>query len=491
MSALEIKNVSKYFPGVKALDRVNLSIKKGEIHCIVGENGAGKSTLIKILTGAFTQDEGEIVFNCCDLDCGRFHASKENITAVYQDVHVVDALSIAENIVLGEEERICCFNQKKKNMRRITPYLEQVRLNIDPRTQMSLLTCAQKQMVMIAKALAKGVKIIILDEPTAMLGDKEVETLFEIIRSLKNIGVTIIYISHRLKEIFDIGDRVTVLKDGYKVGTYNCIDIDENRLANLMVGREIHSIFPEKNKAFGETVLQVNNISNKHISNISFDLKSGEVLGIAGLVGSGRSELLWSIFGSMKIHTGEILIQNRKTTITPGKAIQCGIALVPENRRCQGIIGNLSVQENLTTVYSRIASKWYFRNMNAERQLCDKYISELNIKTPSKQQQVAYLSGGNQQKVVLGKWLASKPNILLLDEPTQGIDVGAKEEIYEMINKLARQGLGVLLVSSDMIEVINLCNRILVMREGKIAGEFSGNATEKQIVEYSMGVNAK
>jgi ABC-type sugar transport system ATPase subunit len=488
---LEFKKISKKFAGTLALNEISFGIKQGEVHCLVGENGAGKSTLIKILTGAYSLDKGEITLEGNKVDISSPQKAKElGIAVVYQDVNVVNQLSIADNIMLGREHRAMGFIDQKKNIAEIIPYLERIKLSIDPNTLLSDLSTAQKQMVMIAKAIALQAKIIILDEPTAMLSENEVKILFEIIQILKSSGVTIIYISHRLNELFEIGDSVTILKDGVHVSTSNLADMTIDEIVVRMVGRELTKAFPPKTRSIGSKLLEVLNLSNSKINNISFELHEGEILGIAGLVGSGRTEILRAIIGADPIDSGDIILKGQKIYIkNPSDAVNHKICLIPEDRRHQGIIKVLSVKDNMSLIYAKLTQRMGFIRHNLIKQTTDRFIQDFQIKTSSANKQIGFLSGGNQQKVVLAKWISINPQIILLDEPTQGIDVGAKSEIFDLIDRLARQGVGVIMVSSDLLEVIHMSDTIMVMRNGEITKTMPGlHATEEKVISYAMGV---
>lgn len=488
---LSFKNITKRFPGVIALKDVSFDIKKAEVHCLVGENGAGKSTLIKILAGAYTLEEGEIMIDGKKASFNNPHeATGHGIAVVYQELNAVNQLSIVDNLMLGKERSRFGFNMVKENVKEVLPYLKEININIDPNTRLSELSTAQRQMVMIAKAVSLNARIIVLDEPTAMLSDNEVETLFGIVKLLKEKGVTIIYISHRMKEIFTIGDRVTVLKDGTHVATMDIKDTTIEQLVVKMVGRELDNTFPPKTRIMGEKILEVKKLTNGVIKNVNFELHKGEVLGISGLVGSGRTEVLRAIFGADNIYEGEIILEGKKVRIgKPSDAVKNKIGLVPEDRRHQGIVKVLSVKENITLIFSRLESVMGFMKKKKDNDTVNKFINELRIKTPTPLQLVGNLSGGNQQKVVVSKWLSIGPKVLLLDEPTQGIDVGAKAEIYQLIDKLAREGMGVIVVSSDMMEILNLCDTVLIMRSGKIVGKLCGEeASEESVIMFAMGV---
>ena len=486
---LEFCRVRKQFGPVIALNDVSFSVRAGEVHCLVGENGAGKSTLIKILAGAYSIDGGELRIDGKPVRIETpAQAAAYGISVVYQDVTNVDKLSIADNIVLGSENSRFGFNQKKKNYEFVRPFLQQV----DPSALMETLSIAQKQMVMIAKALSKNARLIVLDEPTAMLNEQEVHTLFQIICSLRDRGITVVYISHRMEEIYRIGDRVTVLKDGGYVGTWDLSSIDTQQLIVKMVGRELHDVYPDKNRPIGKELLRVENLTTEKIDGVSFTLHEGEVVGLAGLVGSGRTEVLRAIFAADKLYRGKVVLEGNELSLSsPIDAIRHGIGLLPEERKRQGIVNCLSVKDNITMLYSQLHAKCGFLRKADDDAIVRHYIDELHIKTPSAMQAVGNLSGGNQQKVVVSKWLSISPRILLLDEPTQGIDVGAKADIYQLIDRLAREGMGVIVVSSDLIEIINLSNRIVVMRDGQAIKTLeSDELTEENVMLYAMGVNA-
>lgn len=486
---LQFDHISKHFGPIAALDKVNFSVKKGEVHCLVGENGAGKSTLIKCLSGAYQLDSGRILIEGNPVQITHPQMALElGVAVVYQDLNVIPAMSVLDNIMLGQEYLKAGFVQQKKNLEAVCPYLQTVGLQVDPLIPMEVLSIAQQQMVAIARALYRKAKILVLDEPTAVLSDEETKTLFEIIRRLKADGITIIYISHRLNELYEIGDRVTVLKDGRFVSTEQIANITNEQLISLMVGRDLQDIYPPRNRTPGDVVLEVRGLTNGKIRDINFKLHAGEVLGIAGMVSAGRSEILRAIMGVDPLYAGEILVEGTHCTIlNPEDAIRARIGMVPEDRRGQGIIGPLSVGENITTVLSGLKSKMGFVRRKMNRQVIAEYMDTLKIKAASSNQEIAFLSGGNQQKVVLAKWLCIQPKVLLLDEPTQGIDVGTKAEIYQLIDRLACDGYSIILVSSEMMEVINLCDRILVIREGQIVCEMEGStATEREILTYAM-----
>lgn len=489
---LEMRNISKEFPGVKALNKVNLNIKPGEIHVLVGENGAGKSTLMKILTGVYSKDEGEIILKGKKIDIkSPKEAQIAGISIIYQELNLVPQLSIAENIFLGREPL-------KKNglidwedmYRKTNELLKRLDLNLEPRIKVKKLGIAQQQMVEIAKALSFKSDIIIMDEPTSALTEKEIEQLFKVMKQLKSSGVAIIYISHRLEEIKKIGDRLTVLRDGTYIGTYAVDSVDIDKIIQLMVGRRLEEKFPKEFAAISNNVLEVKNLNRKNVlKNISFVLKKGEVLGLAGLMGAGRTELARAIFGVDPIDGGEIYINGIKVNIkSPSEAIKNGIGLLPEDRKMQGLVQALSVTHNVTLPSLNNFIKKIFLNKKKENDITYAYVEKVNIKTPSTSKKVRFLSGGNQQKVVLAKWLCANVDILIFDEPTRGIDVGAKVEIYKLINNLVKEGKSVLLISSELPEILGMCDRILVMHEGEITGEFlRQDATQEKILACATG----
>lgn len=490
---LEMKNISKQFPGVKALNNVNLNIKKGEVHVLVGENGAGKSTLMKILNGVYSKDSGEIVFKGKPIQIRNPREAQEaGISIIYQELNLIPKLSIAENIFLGREPL-------KKNglidwkmvYKETEVLLKKLEIDLDPRTKINRLGIAQQQMIEIAKALSFKSDIIVMDEPTSALTDKEINKLFAVIRQLKESGVAIIYISHRLEEIKQIGDRLTVLRDGNYIGTYEVKDIDIDTIIQLMVGRKVDEKYPKETAEISDIVLEVRNLNNAKLKNISFRLKKGEILGLAGLMGAGRTELARAIFGVDPINSGDIYINGIKKNISsPLDAIKNGIGLLPEDRRTQGLIQKMNVLENITLPNLNSFVDRIFINKKREINKSIEFIEQVNIRTPSPLAKVRFLSGGNQQKVVLAKWLCANVEIIIFDEPTRGIDVGAKVEIYKLICNMAKSGKAILLISSELPEVLGMCDRILVMHEGKITGELSRQeATQEKILSYATGRN--
>lgn len=489
-------DISKSFPGVKALDKVNLNLKKGSVHALMGENGAGKSTLMKILAGIHQQDEGEILLNGKK---AKFSNPKDSLTKgiamIHQELSPVLQMTIAENLFLGREFRLKGnilldykkMNQEAKNL------LDRVGLKLNPRTKMYKLTVAQMQMIEIAKAIDYNSEIIIMDEPTSAITNREVDTLFKMIEKLKKEGHCIIYITHKMDEVFRIADEITVFRDGKHIGTYLSSEINSDMLIKKMVDRELTEIFPKKNYTVQEVKLSVRNLTqNNKFKEVSFDVHKGEIVGLAGLMGAGRTEIVESIFGITKLNYGEIYIDGKQVIIKkPSDAIKNSIGLVTEDRKISGLVSPLSVKENI--VLPSVVNFSRFKlitNVKKERNETEKYIKELKIKTPSINQVIKFLSGGNQQKVVLGKWLMTNPQILIFDEPTRGIDIGAKTEIYRLISDLAEQGRTIIFISSEMQEILGMCDRIIVFHDGKVSGELArSEATQERLLKLATGTN--
>jgi len=500
---LRIENVTKDFPGIRALSNVSFKIKKGDIHGLCGENGAGKSTLVKILAGIYPLNtyEGKIYFNDEELKFTHFsihQAIEKGIAIVYQELALVSQMTVGENIFLGrepEDKGIINWNELYLDTKRI---LKKYKLNIPFFAKLSTLSVGQQQMVEIAKALSQKVKVLILDEPTSALTEAEINSLMEILKYLKHNGVTCIYISHKLEEFFRITDNITILRDGLVVDTVKTADTTEEKVIAMMVGREMKERFPIRNRKIGEKILEVKNLSTDillargkmAIKNISFDLRKGEVLGIAGLMGSGRSELVTTIFGEYGEHiTGEIFLEGRPIKISSAReAVNYGIGLVPEDRKKMGLVLMQAIYKNISLPNIRKFSNALSVDKYKELNECRKYADSLNIKTPSLFAITESLSGGNQQKVVIAKWLMSTPKILILDDPTRGIDVGTKYEIYKLINKLAENGIAIIMISSELEEVLGMSDRIMVMHEGKCTGILERKAaTQKKVMALATG----
>lgn len=474
---LEMKNISKEFPGVKALDEVSLYLHEGEILALVGENGAGKSTLIKILSGAYIQDSGSIYLNGKELrNQSPINAIKNGISVIYQELNNVDQLTVAENIFLG------CLPTKEKgktiDYRKLyqstQTLLDEVGLRVDPFVRLESLSIAQKQLVEIAKALSKDIKILVMDEPTAALNSSEIEIMFNIIRRLTERGIGIIYISHRMDEIFEISHRIMVMRDGKGVADLKTEEVSSQKVIALMVGREINELYPQRDALARKACLDVDNLSSGRLKNISFNVKQGEILGMFGLMGSGRTEIVRSLFGADPRESGNIMLDGKKILArTPHEAKKEGMAYIPADRKKDGLMLVHSVSANMTiTILEKIKHRKLL-NQKKELSLVQSWIKRLEIKTPSPKTIVNLLSGGNQQKVILAKWLSNDPKLLILHEPTRGIDVGSKAEIYQLMNDLCQQGLSIIMVSSDLPELMGMSDRILIVHEGKINGEMT------------------
>lgn len=468
---LELKNITKLYPGVTALDHVSLDIEEGEIHAIMGENGAGKSTLIKIIGGAVVPSEGQIIIGGNTFSFLTPSAAAENgVGVIYQEFNLVPSLSVAENVCLGNKlgHR---FHKDKKQMKEVTDkVLKNLGLDIDPETMVSQLSTGQQQMVEIAKQMVKSVKVLILDEPTASLSLAETKNLLEMVMQLKKKGVTILYISHRLEEVFETADRVSVFRDGKYIETREMKDTTRKDLIRLMVGREIGDEYPKREtKPEKEIVLEVKSLNGQGDRDISFSLHKGEILGVAGLVGSGRTEMAKMLYGYLRKESGEMWIHGRKCQISsPRKAISLGIGLIPEDRKREGVFIDYAIDWNIPIMSVKKVSNGLFLDRKKMQKVVDGYIDKLNIVTPSSRQAVRNLSGGNQQKVVLAKTLATDADILIMDEPTRGIDVGAKQEIYRLMNELVAQGKSIIVISSEMEEIMGISDRIMIFYEGEI-----------------------
>lgn len=490
---LEMKSVTKRFPGVLALDNVQLNLKPGEVLCLVGENGAGKSTLMKILAGAQPLDSGQILLSGEPVVIkSPHHAQQLGISMIYQEFNLSPYLSVAENIFLGREPRIgkSPFINWTKMYNDARDILKRIRVDLDVRKPVNECSVAQQQMVEIAKAISFNSKIIVMDEPSATLTDHELAALFDLIRGLKQEGIGMIYISHRLEEIFEIGDRLTAMRDGQYVDTRDVKDITKDDIIRMMVGRELTNEFPKEIFDRGEERLAVKNLSRRGaFENVNFSLYKGEIVGLTGLVGAGRTEVARAIFGADAIDGGQLSLDGKDVAIrTPQEAIRHGIGLLTEDRKNQGLVLGMTVRENTSIANLKELVKVMFIDRKRERAVAEQYVKELQIKTPSVEQTAQNLSGGNQQKVVLAKWLFTQSKILIFDEPTRGIDVGAKVEIYKLMNELVRQGVAVLMISSELPEVLGMCDRVLVMHEGKLAGELSrAEATQERIMKLATG----
>lgn len=483
---LEMKNITKEFPGVKALNNVSLTIKRGSVHALMGENGAGKSTLMKCLFGIYTKDSGTIRLDGKEIHFKNSKEALENgVAMVHQELNQALKRNVMDNIWLGRyPTKLGIITDEHKMYDDTLEIFKSLSIDINPKTVMSALPVSQRQMVEIAKAVSYNSKIIVFDEPTSSLTEKEVDHLFEIIRKLKSKGCGIIYISHKMEEILNISDQVTIMRDGTWIATEDSKDLTMEKIIKLMVGRELTTRFPPKNNVTGDIILKVENLSSSYtiLKNVSFELRKGEILGVAGLAGSGRTELLENIFGISERKCGKVILNGRHiVNNNPAQSIKEGLALVTEERRANGIFGILDILNN--TVISNLKkykTARFFLSKRKMRKDTSWAIKSMRIKTPTQETQIRTLSGGNQQKVIFGRWLLTNPEILMLDEPTRGIDVGAKFEIYQLIIDLAEKGKSVIMVSSEMPELLGICDRILVMSGGRIAGEVDAAETTQE-----------
>jgi ribose transport system ATP-binding protein len=488
---LEIENLSKNFPGVKALDDVSFNINRNTIHCIVGENGAGKSTLIKIITGALLRTGGKILFNGKEYVARGLKDSQVNgISTLFQELNTVDHLTVSENLVLGSEDTFLMFLKKTKKVNEKIKVLEEIEPNINPRFLLGELSFAQKQLVEIAKAIAGEANIIIMDEPTASISKEEKVRFFKIIKKLKNDkDTTFIYISHKLDEIFELGDYVTVLRDGKHIETKAISEVkNKSELIRLMLGRTVFEKFEVSDVHTGEKVLEALNISNDKLNDITFDVKKGEVIGFYGLVGAGKTELARAIYG-LDDYRGELFCNGKKLKKSVLDAVNNGIVLLPEERRAEGLFNMLTVRSNITAMNLREIAKKGFLFFEKEKRVANEYVKKFDIDTPTVEKEIDQLSGGNQQKAIFSKCLFSNADVLLLDEPTRGIDIGAKEEIYEIIRELALEGKSIIIFSSELSDIVNNCERIFTLFEGAIKSEIKNepDINEEYISNIASG----
>jgi len=492
---LEIKNLTKIFPGVIALDDVSMEFYPGEVHALVGENGAGKSTLIKTLTGINRPDKGEIIYEGAKItDFSPIASKKLQIGVIYQELSLVNHLSVAENIFLGSAPRKGILLDRKEMMEQAKRIFEEMDLTISPNVTVKDLSIGFQQMIELAKALAQNNRIIIMDEPTAPLSNSEVEVLFGLIEKLRKKGITIIYISHRLEEIFRISDRVTVLRDGKHIVTKETKDTDRDELICFMVGRSLKNIYPKRKPAEGkQTILETSHLSGNGIKDISLKLQKGEILGLGGLVGAGRTEFAQLLFGVKKKESGQIIYRGETVNIrNPQQAMQRGIMLVPEDRKRQGLILEHTINENITLAILKMISHFFIINRKKEASIVHGYINSLKIKSYGIKQKVKDLSGGNQQKIVVTKGLATDPEIIIFDEPTRGIDVGAKQEIYMLMNDLIEQGKTIIMITSEMEELLGMSDRIAVLCEGHLSAILKKEQFSAQtVLRYASEIDAE
>ncbi len=490
---LRMEGIHKSFPGVLALNNVKFDVRKGEVHALLGENGAGKSTLMKILAGVYTKDSGVITFEGKSIDSASPRAAQKlGIGIIHQELNLAQHLTAAQNIFIGREPHTwggLMLDEKKLNAD-TQKLFDQIKIDIDPRVRVMDLVVAKQQMIEIVKALSHNSRLLIMDEPTAALNDKEIDELFRIIRQLKATGVAIVYISHRMDEIKKISDRVTVMRDGTYIDTVRAAEVELEQIINMMVGRHLDEMVrPEAKIASDQILLEVKNLNRgRAIKNVNFQVRKGEILGFAGLMGAGRTEVARAVFGADPFETGEIFLKGKKVTIKqPQDAVGHGIGYLSEDRKRFGLAVGMDVETNIVLASLGKFCNWAgLINTKATGKIGDQYVESLAIKTPSLSQTVKFLSGGNQQKVIIAKWIVRDSEILIFDEPTRGIDIGAKFEIYKLLNKLAEDGKTLILISSELPEVVRLCHRVLVMCEGRITGELSGSEiTQENIMKLA------
>jgi inositol transport system ATP-binding protein len=495
---LQMKDITKTFPGVKALKNVRLDVKTGEIHALMGENGAGKSTLVKCIAGIHNPTVGEIFYNG---DTYRGYSTAQaldmGISMIHQELSPVLHRPIMENIWLGREPRNKLgFIDHQKMYEMSKNVLKEIDLEEDPRTTMATLSVAKMQMIEIAKAISYNSKLIIMDEPTSALTDKEIKQLFSIMRKLKENGKSIIYISHKLDEVYEVTDRVTVFRDGEYIGTEDTDKIDVKTMIKMMVGRHVNDMFPKEECPIGEVKLEVKGLTHRRFfQDVSFTVRQGEILGVAGLIGAGRTEVIETLFGARKKVSGEIFIDGKAVEINnPEDAISKGLALLTEDRRLSGIFPMLPVRFNMAlTNMPKYLNKFRLLNYMKLKSECDDFVNKIQIKTPSLMQKIENLSGGNQQKVLVARWLMTEPDILILDEPTRGIDVGAKSEIHRLVTKLAGEGKSIIMISSELPEVMGMSDRIMVMHEGRVTGivDNTKDLTQEDLMAYATGTKER
>lgn len=494
---LELKGICKSFPGVKALDNVQLSLRPGTVHALMGENGAGKSTLMKCLFGIYKMDAGEIYLDGEKIEVNNpDEAMKHGIAMVHQELQPVPARSVAENLYLGRFPTKSIGPIKwidhKTMYQETEKWLKEVKMDFDPKAQLGTLSIGQMQSVEIAKAVSQQAKVVIFDEPTSSLSDNEVEVLFRIMNDLREKGVTMVYISHKMDEIKRIADDITIMRDGTYVGTWPAADMTTDQIIAKMIGRELTNVYPDKVNSPGDVIMEVKNLSSIHtksFQDVSFKLRKGEILGFGGLVGAQRTELMEGIFGIRGVASGEIYMHGKKVKIKhPIDAMNAGIGLITEDRRGNGIFGCLSIKDNVgISIYNKYLKAGFVLNHKRINGIVDENIKKLRIKTPSMKEHIANLSGGNQQKVIVSRWLANDPDVLIMDEPTRGIDVGAKHEIYEIMNELAKQGKAIIMISSEMSELLGMADRVYVMCNGKLTGEIQKpeDMTQAKVMSFA------
>jgi ABC-type sugar transport system ATPase subunit len=490
---LEMRNIVKKFPGVIALDNAGLLIKKGQIHALIGENGAGKSTLMKILLGVYGPDAGDIIYKGNHVSFKTpWDALSSGISMIHQEISLIPTIDVAENIWIGREKMFCThgFINTGKRYRATEDLLERLGIRISPKMRVGRLSIANMQMVELARAVSYNSEIVIMDEPTSSFADSEIKLLYSIMRDLSASGTSIIFISHKLEEIFEICEHITVMRDGKYVSDHPIGSIQKSQLVTEIAGREISELFPKEKTNIGEAVLRVSNLCSTGVfKDISFEVRSGEILGFYGLVGAGRTEIMRAIFGIDKFDTGEVYLKDEKLQIkSPEDAIRYGLAMVTEDRLRMGIISGLSILLNVSLAYLREITRMGLINQMRECSDAQAMIEKMNVKTPNLKQRIDALSGGNQQKVILARWLQIKPRVLIMDEPTRGIDVGSKSEIHRLIGLLAKQGVAVIMISSELPEILGISDRIIVIREGRLAADISrAEVNQQKLLQYAFG----
>ncbi len=493
VSLLRMEHISKTYPGVQALKDVNFEVTPGEIHALVGENGAGKSTLMKVLTGAENPDSGKIIWKDQTVQISTPADARDmGIGMIHQELSLIPYLTVGQNIFLGREPNagLPGFIDWKQLYADAQQLLDRLNVAVDARTEVRFLSIAQQQMVEVAKALSLKADLIAMDEPTSSLTERETEVLFRVMQSLKSDGVSLVFISHRLEEVFEISDRITTLRDGTFIGTKDAGTLTEAQIVNMMVGRDLGDLYPKTDRTRRQVILEAKNLSDgKELHGVDITLYAGEILGIAGLVGAGRTALAETIFGIRRATHGEIKVDGHAVKVkSPGKAIKLGMGLVPEDRKLQGVLLNMAVKDNIYISSMKQITTWGFINIRRANHLAQTFVKKLGVRTPNLRQHIRNLSGGNQQKVVIARWLTLNPRLLILDEPTRGIDIGAKAEIHGLMSDLASEGIGVVMISSELPEVLNVSDRILVMHEGRVTAEFSRDeATQDKIMRAATG----
>ena len=491
---LEMKGITKRFPGVVACDHVDLTLDRGEVLALVGENGAGKSTLIKMLSGAYSVDEGQIILDGEEVSFKEpMNSIKAGVTVIYQELNTCETLSVAENIFVGNlpinGKSVAKRVNRKEMVERSRELLKQLDMDIDPNLPVASLSVAEKQIIEIAKALSRNTKVLVMDEPTAALNDREVQMLFDITRRVQSMGTGVIFISHRLDEIFEICTDIMIMRDGKRVYAGKVDEIDKPGIIRHMVGREIVEERLKEDFGDAETIFEVKGLTTDYLKDISFNVKKGEILGLFGLMGSGRTETAKAIFGADPKKAGEIILENKAITIkSPKDAKEAGIAYIPNDRKLEGLTLNQSILRNISNNVLQDTLGKLGISKKKEEDIGDHWIKQLNVKTTDAYKEVNSLSGGNQQKVVIAKWLASNPKVMILNEPTRGVDVGAKREIYDIILELCRNGMGVIMISSDMPEMLSMADRVVVLFEGKKVAEITGDdITQNNLMTKAMG----